>query len=491
MNKYKKFLIVSILSLTLVSFFGFYNFAKSSVFENISGYAWNDTNGWTSFNCTSPADCGNSNYGVNKNADGTLTGYAWSETLGWLKFGGLSGFPTGGGTTPENAKVQAGGSVTGWARYCVVAKNPITCDGNANTNYSNGGWDGWVALSGSWTNPVTFNPSGEFSGWAWGGENVVGWVSFNCSNPEDGVSCATSNYSVRYDEVGGPTVSLIATPNPIDENEFSILSWTGVNLDPSIPCVATGGYGSWAGSKTSPSGTFNTGILAKGTYNYSIQCFGPDVGAGPVPSNISTVQLIVGISIDFYGTPSQGYAPNYTTLLTWKPVPSNAILTGCVAATTSVGTNWDNPIGNPPSSRNVIVVDNPTVYDINCLHNGNHVTASVSIPRVLPPETIKLSNTAVVGTTPNKKTNITWETSNVVDNSCVPTSAPVNSSWDNYPKPTPPAKGTQNNVSVPPGGNTTYTLTCVGLYTNRSISAKIVLNENSGATKVAPIIKEQ
>ena len=44
------------------------------------------------------------------------------------------------------------------------------------------GWDGWVQLSGNWTNPVHVvsetDGSCQLEGWAWGGE-TLGWISFN------------------------------------------------------------------------------------------------------------------------------------------------------------------------------------------------------------------------------------------------------------------------------------------------------------------------
>ena len=59
------------------------------------------------------------------------------------------------------------------------------------------GWDGWIKLKGS-SYGVTLNsipdPS-EFEGWAWS-DNVIGWISFNCNNPESGDVCGASDYKV-------------------------------------------------------------------------------------------------------------------------------------------------------------------------------------------------------------------------------------------------------------------------------------------------------
>lgn len=84
----------------------------------LSGYAFSETLGWLSLNCSNDSSCATVDYKVSNNGNGTLTGYAWGENAGWVRFD-----PTGGG--------------------------------------------------------VSINSSGEFSGYAYG-ENI-GWVVFNCS----------------------------------------------------------------------------------------------------------------------------------------------------------------------------------------------------------------------------------------------------------------------------------------------------------------------
>jgi hypothetical protein len=114
--------------------------------------------------------------GVNwDQSTGYITGYAWSSNYGWLKFGGLSGFPSSGG----NAQL-VGSNMNGWARFCSAVTDPINCTGNG-VNFSNGGWDGWVNLNG-----VSISGN-NFSGYAWGGSDVVGWIDFS------GVSLGTIN----------------------------------------------------------------------------------------------------------------------------------------------------------------------------------------------------------------------------------------------------------------------------------------------------------
>lgn len=52
----------------------------------LSGYAWNDTIGWISFNCYNHGNCSPS-YQVSINTGtGDFSGYAWNDTVGWISF---------------------------------------------------------------------------------------------------------------------------------------------------------------------------------------------------------------------------------------------------------------------------------------------------------------------------------------------------------------------------------------------------------------------
>ncbi len=60
--------------------------------NEVEGYAWSDTIGWTSFNCKTGGEggtnnCGTSNYKVTINpATGEWDGYAWNSNIGWISF---------------------------------------------------------------------------------------------------------------------------------------------------------------------------------------------------------------------------------------------------------------------------------------------------------------------------------------------------------------------------------------------------------------------
>mgnify|MGYP001612691379 FL=1 len=53
---------------------------------NLSGWGWNDTYGWISFDCNNNSGCGESNYRVYIDANGDFQNYAWNDASGWLSF---------------------------------------------------------------------------------------------------------------------------------------------------------------------------------------------------------------------------------------------------------------------------------------------------------------------------------------------------------------------------------------------------------------------
>lgn len=148
--------------------------ASASPSHKASGWAWSDTIGWISFNCTD-VNCTNTNYGVDVDfTTGNFSGYAWSDNIGWINFTPIGPYPA---APNYSAKYNsANDEVNGWIRA-------VVCE----TGGCGGGWDGWILLgneTNSWTNQVSINPATkEFEGWAWG-SSVVGWVSFNCKGPD-------------------------------------------------------------------------------------------------------------------------------------------------------------------------------------------------------------------------------------------------------------------------------------------------------------------
>jgi len=171
---------------------------KAGSAHNVFGFAWAGVPqasgeklglGWISFNCNSPElptpRCSQTNYGVNIEPGGNLSGYAYFDMddpntpeheVGWIDFDPSGPYPNcppatcPDGSPDYSAYVDISGKVTGWAR----ALN------------QNGGWDGWILLGpivkgGTDYGVYIDTATGEFHGWAWG-DNVMGWISFNCQN---------------------------------------------------------------------------------------------------------------------------------------------------------------------------------------------------------------------------------------------------------------------------------------------------------------------
>ncbi len=144
--------------------------AQAAAGDDVNGYAWSDNIGWISF------DDGNVNV---DEVTGAFSGYAWSDNIGWINFA-----PEASGA-PESPKtgvfvdLAAEGDpkpVTGWARACSVFSVPGSCVGLLKSETARGGWDGWIKMSGSWTDGVTLDTTtNTFSGYAWG-DIIFGWI---------------------------------------------------------------------------------------------------------------------------------------------------------------------------------------------------------------------------------------------------------------------------------------------------------------------------
>lgn len=159
----------------------------------LEGFAWSSTVGWISLNCktgsrTAGDICTTSNYRVTIQTNGNITGWGWSSNIGWVKFGGLSSFPTGGGTQAVNASVSGtfpNLTWRGWARACAGTNAPAASEqkdcSSMNPNDNSGDWDGWISLGGTTGAGGTYRISADMTAgmnnnsYAWGSD-VVGWV---------------------------------------------------------------------------------------------------------------------------------------------------------------------------------------------------------------------------------------------------------------------------------------------------------------------------
>ncbi|MDQ1284524.1 MAG: hypothetical protein QG620_872, partial [Patescibacteria group bacterium] len=175
--------------------------AKADVTDNVTGWLWggsedgnmggnsgtidgNDTHTyWTVMNNVDKdgnAIFPNSSFGVSvPETDGLLSGYAWNGSLGWISFeqGDLSGCPSGHGAC--NAR-RVGNNIEGWARIMSIKTD--LANGNS------GNWEGWILLDSVVIDPTT----GKITGYGWNGENTdnpaispnnvangMGWIDFD------------------------------------------------------------------------------------------------------------------------------------------------------------------------------------------------------------------------------------------------------------------------------------------------------------------------
>jgi hypothetical protein len=200
---------------------------------DLTGYAWSSSIGWISLNCATGGTnggnvCGTSDYKVTMNSNRTVTGYAWSN-IGWIRFGGLSGFPTGAGTTAANAAVTGtypNLSFTGWARACAGTMSPAGSCSNMTTNTTSGGWDGWISLRGTGYG-VAANMSSGFTNpsYAWG-STVVGWINMHSRTSFATVSGTIGGSGCTIATAGQGTcmgtVNWNISPTAISPNVFDV-----------------------------------------------------------------------------------------------------------------------------------------------------------------------------------------------------------------------------------------------------------------------------
>ncbi len=303
---WKKHLIIKkelILILLLAGGFFFlisimeHDYVLASSSDNVHGWAWSDTIGWISFNCTeggpSQTDiCATSNYGVTiATSTGVMSGYAWSDNIGWITFNqtDLSGCPSG--TCVAQVDLVTG-EVSGWAR----ALNSIR------TDY------GWINLKdevNGYHGVVIDTTTGYFSNYAWGGgltnQAVIGWISFNCSNEG---TCATANYYVWTDpglfNLPPYTANRDATPPSnadfCEDSAYYILSWVFKDDD-------TGAYENTYELQITNTNTGTSTIYSPGTFP-----------AGTVVSSTTqSVTLPVRLTEDLSASPPQvAYGQSYS-----------------------------------------------------------------------------------------------------------------------------------------------------------------------------------
>ncbi len=78
---------------------------------SLTGWGWNDTYGWISFDCNNNGGCAQSNYRVYIDGSGNFHNYAWNDQVGWISFN----CDNNGGCGTSNYKV-----LTSWVATSAV-----------------------------------------------------------------------------------------------------------------------------------------------------------------------------------------------------------------------------------------------------------------------------------------------------------------------------------------------------------------------------------
>lgn len=335
---------------------------RAGVSHNMSGYAWGDTVGWISFNCTDTSSCNTVDYGVGINeSSGNLFGYAWSPNIGWITFNQneLSGCPS----SPCRARL-INNALTGWGRAL------------SSQDQESGGWDGWISLSGT-NYGVTLNGS-TFSGYAWGSA-IVGWINFNTQY--NGVTKGTLTASLTPSDINvssGQPVTLTWTSTLATEcssNNFSTGGATSGNIV--VYPNSTTNY------KLTCSNDFDSVDDTKQVQVWNTECGDGidndldgdidlnDLGCTNISDdNESSVEFVV---TSILATPSLVQIGD-TTVISWSAEGVNSC-----SVTGDNGDSWTGISGSQQSS----VISEQVTYTLACLdvenHTANPVTVTVSL----------------------------------------------------------------------------------------------------------------
>ena len=154
-------ILIGVLALGALIFFGINapiddpQVAHADVSHNVTGWAWSDTTGWISMNCTNEnddTDCATSDYGVDiDTTTGDVSGTAWSQHAGWISFDRIQtgNPPSFAGTTDPGsgsgpiAQLDSGGVLRGWARALAGCENipctDVTSGPSVDTEYIRSG----------------------------------------------------------------------------------------------------------------------------------------------------------------------------------------------------------------------------------------------------------------------------------------------------------------------------------------------------------------
>ena len=387
-NMKKLLITLLVLAVAYTGYFAVYpQIVNAGVGDNVDGWMWSDTIGWISLNCTNHG-CGSGvNYGLTLNpSTGRLSGFGWSSNIGWVSFNAIHTSSMG---EPRIVDYTTG-RMTGFARACSGAANPSSCNDSGPIGpENNGGWDGWISLSGinfpspdvSGNNGTTFISALGLEGIIGHafGYNVLGWLSFE----DVDVDFATD-------------LLLTALPSALEATESTTtLTWSTPTSTDFVSCVASSlpSTPTW-GSAISPtppttvaSSHFLSGIEVPATsVTYTLVCqtlVGTTATATAVVTRVTS--LSPNLSLTALPNPASfaTLPEEQTTTLRWENASPSITYTTCRAddsVTDIDATTWlsfdtlDAPgFGGGEQKENIEVPNNPTTFGIQCLRTGSPI----------------------------------------------------------------------------------------------------------------------
>ena len=164
-----------------------------------------------------------------------------------------------------------------------------------------------------------------------------------------------------------PTASLSASPNPVDYNTASILTWSSTNA---TSCNASG---DWTGVKAT-SGTESTSPLTSAK-TYSLTCTGTGGTSAPASVTVNVNPQPQPPTVSLTASPDQiilssGQSLPQNTTLTW--LSTNA--TSCIA----FGGAWAGAKGTS-GTESISVSSNPATFTIQCSNAAGSANDSVTV----------------------------------------------------------------------------------------------------------------
>ncbi|MFH0806276.1 MAG: hypothetical protein V1885_00950 [Candidatus Brennerbacteria bacterium] len=177
----------------------------------LTGYAWNDTIGWISFNCDNSSHeggtdtcVGPNDYAVTIDANGELSGYAWNDTVGWISFN--CGNTGGGDCNDSDYKVATSWRAT--STYAFLESSVFDTQLTSGSVLQSIVWQGsqpsgtsvdfQIATSSSSSGPWTFRGPGASTSGYYGVECPLVGISSSAAGPDKAICVDKKIGSARY-----------------------------------------------------------------------------------------------------------------------------------------------------------------------------------------------------------------------------------------------------------------------------------------------------